>query len=673
MSVKSPVSSGSVRNPDKKPKASQSERRSGRRGEGRSELKIASVLAVDIVEHSTRSTVEQAKASEFLAEIARGCPTFVQATAQGSVVVGPAGDGFVLAFMGDPLAPVRCARELLKRLLRSGRVRVRMGIHIGAVNYVATDISGEINIAGEGVNMAVRALEGCAPNEIVITQRAADFVREAPEFEKLLLPLSDQKVKHGVQLTLLRLLDSPRIDDPLDRFMDRASTVHDAALARRKFKPAPSRIIAQRMRYLQSQTWLGLALIPIGLGLHFIVEHTQVAKQLQLSGYEALRSTLGKPDARMPVTFIDIADRFNRRGSDETDLSALRRLIDDIASHGPVGIAVDIDFGWHGDLVGADGTQGRYLDENEIVLQRALELTNSGIPVILGVHEGLAFQDPDDWLGARYQGLVAHPLRPDDALYGQIVMVGDTVVGRNRVPSLSGRLAEAFQAAHRLRRPQDPWFLTRYTEFGRGLLPARHSNSDSEVESADSARIDGALFLLNLSDLERIKSQHLEAHPAEPSLIGSEVDRKIRGKAVLIGATRVPNDFFTVPSTGQREWGPYFHALAAHTEIAAPLYEFTLPARMILLAWVGLFVLGVSQIEPRRNLARADQTASHWSSRFAVVAAVTFVYFGGIWISMSYGILWTEFILVALLTAMHPLVHSFAVRVLERLAVRNFP
>src|SRR5438874_1900413 len=121
-------------------------------------LEIAHVLFIDIVGYSKLRTNEQSAQIETLRKIVRATEQFRAAEAEGKLLRLPTGDGGALAFRNYPEAPVLCAAEIAKALKSDPDIRVRMGIHSGPVNEV-TDLNGQANIGGAGINIARPSME----------------------------------------------------------------------------------------------------------------------------------------------------------------------------------------------------------------------------------------------------------------------------------------------------------------------------------------------------------------------------------------------------------------------------------------------------------------------------------------------------------------------------------
>src|ERR1700676_1021619 len=121
-------------------------------------FEIGHVLFIDIVGYSKLLINEQSEQIQKLKEIVRGTEQFHLAEAEGKLLRLPTGDGGALVFRNNPEAPDLCALEVSKALKSYPQLRVRMGIHSGAVN-AGTDLNARENIAGAGINSAQRVMD----------------------------------------------------------------------------------------------------------------------------------------------------------------------------------------------------------------------------------------------------------------------------------------------------------------------------------------------------------------------------------------------------------------------------------------------------------------------------------------------------------------------------------
>src|SRR5437762_3241757 len=130
-------------------------------------FEIGHVLFIDIVGYSKLLINEQSEQMQKLREIVRGTEQFRLAEAEGKLLRLPTGDGGALVFSTSPEAPVLCALEISNELKKHPELRVRMGVHSGPVNEI-TDLNEQANIAGAGINIAQRVMDGAVVAVVVI-------------------------------------------------------------------------------------------------------------------------------------------------------------------------------------------------------------------------------------------------------------------------------------------------------------------------------------------------------------------------------------------------------------------------------------------------------------------------------------------------------------------------
>src|SRR5947208_6855456 len=182
--------------------------------ESSSEVKfeIGHVLFIDIVGYSKLLINQQSEQMQTLREIVRGTDQFRTAQAEGKLLRLPTGDGGALVFRTSPEAPVLCALEISKELKNHPELRVRMGIHSGAVNEI-TDLNEQANIAGAGINMAQRVMDCGDAGHILLSQHVADDLEQFPRWRPYLHDLGTFEVKHGVRVNVANLY-SDEIGNP---------------------------------------------------------------------------------------------------------------------------------------------------------------------------------------------------------------------------------------------------------------------------------------------------------------------------------------------------------------------------------------------------------------------------------------------------------------------------
>src|SRR5437868_15215886 len=164
-----------------------------------SQLELAHVLFVDIVDYSKRLINEQTALVKRLNELVLQTEQCRTADAAGKLIRIPTGDGMALAFFTSPDAPVRCAMELSKADQADPKLELRMGIHTGPVDQVS-DVNQRSNVAGAGINMAQRVMNCGDAGHILLSKHVAEDLEQDDRWRPLLHDLGTCEVKHGVRV-----------------------------------------------------------------------------------------------------------------------------------------------------------------------------------------------------------------------------------------------------------------------------------------------------------------------------------------------------------------------------------------------------------------------------------------------------------------------------------------
>src|SRR5213082_2797894 len=168
------------------------------------ELEIAYVLFIDIVGYSKLVTHEQRRLLELLNRIVREAEHFRTAEANGRLIIVPTGDGMALVFYNTPEAPVECALEISRALKEHPELKLRMGVHSGAVSGVV-DVSGRSNIAGAGINVAQRVMDCGDAGHILLSKHVAEDLEQLGHWKTRLHDLGEIEVKHGARVSVVNL------------------------------------------------------------------------------------------------------------------------------------------------------------------------------------------------------------------------------------------------------------------------------------------------------------------------------------------------------------------------------------------------------------------------------------------------------------------------------------
>jgi TolB-like protein/class 3 adenylate cyclase len=209
------------------------------------ELEIAYVLFIDIVGYSKLLIDQQRRLLELLNEIVRGTEQFRKAEASYRLITIPTGDGMALVFYNTPEAPVECALEISRAAREHPELKLRMGVHSGAVSGVV-DVSGRANIAGAGINIAQRVMDCGDAEHILLSKHVAEDLEQLGHWKKHLHDLGEAEVKHGSRVSVVNLyteeLGNPEV--PQKFLQARQKTAAAVPLALEKPRTNRSWIIA---------------------------------------------------------------------------------------------------------------------------------------------------------------------------------------------------------------------------------------------------------------------------------------------------------------------------------------------------------------------------------------------------------------------------------------------
>jgi serine/threonine-protein kinase len=182
------------------------------------QLRIAHVLFIDLVGYSKLLIDDQREILGQLNEVIRGTPHFREADAARNVIPLPSGDGMALVFLSNPEDPVECALEVSDALQHYPKIKLRMGVHSGAVSGV-TDVNERSIVAGAGINMAQRVMDLGDAGHILLSKRAAEDLLQYRQWEPYLHYLGECEVKHGVHIKIFNLyadkLGNPQLPEKL--------------------------------------------------------------------------------------------------------------------------------------------------------------------------------------------------------------------------------------------------------------------------------------------------------------------------------------------------------------------------------------------------------------------------------------------------------------------------
>lgn len=146
---------------------------------------VCCVLFLDIVEYSKMSVTEQLSLKQRFNELLVNALKHVVANDR---IVLDTGDGAAVSFLGNPEDSLFAAMSLRDALAaqdpkQEPSLRVRIGLNLGPVRLVK-DINGQLNIIGDGINVAQRVMSFAEPGSIMVSRSYYEVVaRLSPDYE----------------------------------------------------------------------------------------------------------------------------------------------------------------------------------------------------------------------------------------------------------------------------------------------------------------------------------------------------------------------------------------------------------------------------------------------------------------------------------------------------------
>jgi class 3 adenylate cyclase len=138
---------------------------------------ICSVVFLDIVEYSRKPVAAQIRLKEQLNEL---LTTALADVAPNDRIILDTGDGAAISFLGDPEDALFVGLSLREALAgpqapEAADLRMRIGINLGPVKLI-TDLNGQPNIIGDGINVAQRVMSFAEAGQILVSRSYYEVV-----------------------------------------------------------------------------------------------------------------------------------------------------------------------------------------------------------------------------------------------------------------------------------------------------------------------------------------------------------------------------------------------------------------------------------------------------------------------------------------------------------------
>jgi class 3 adenylate cyclase len=183
------------------------------------QTRMAAVVFADLVGFSKKSVPAQLAAKEALTALLQELVT--PYPKEGRVILDT-GDGAAVGFLVSPEFALGLALRLRRELVAAPADALlqskdlRLGINLGPLKVV-TDVNGQPNMVGEGINSAERIMSFAEPGQTTASRsfQEAVYYLDA-SFQHLFEPLGMRADKHGREHEVFRVTDStPAIDTAL--------------------------------------------------------------------------------------------------------------------------------------------------------------------------------------------------------------------------------------------------------------------------------------------------------------------------------------------------------------------------------------------------------------------------------------------------------------------------
>ncbi|MBC7756188.1 MAG: adenylate/guanylate cyclase domain-containing protein [Bdellovibrio sp.] len=132
---------------------------------------ICSIVFLDMIDYSKKSDAEQIEAKNQFNNLVSYA---LKDIAQNDRIIVDAGDGAAIACSGSPEDALFIALAIRDEIIKNNvgnkkPLFVRFGINLGTVR-VMNDINSQVNIIGDGINVAQRIMSFAEPNQILVSR-----------------------------------------------------------------------------------------------------------------------------------------------------------------------------------------------------------------------------------------------------------------------------------------------------------------------------------------------------------------------------------------------------------------------------------------------------------------------------------------------------------------------
>jgi len=386
-----------------------------------------------------------------------------------------------------------------------------------------------------------------------------------------------------------------------------------------------------------------------------VVDQTQIAKDLELTGYALLQRQLSSD--RVPIYIVDISDlevaSFNIDGQTgkATPREPLRKIIEAVAAWKPRAIGVDIDF--------SPDQNGYITPRDPEFFQSILDLRRKqNMPIFLGIKRSEALR-PAVWLGSEdYKALAASITIPKQDPRKMPRWIPLSEHSECEPPMSTIRADEHSKCGRTMSAGLADTFREDHCKFAKWMLQGPWIKFIEHISERKLPGVEVPEFLVDYSPLDSLMGKQ-RLQTIKPVVIQDQ-GRQLRSKVVLIGDGTLgkASDTFVIPGRPQPVPGIYLHASAAYTLAMAPLYELTLLGRIVVdFLLLMSILLAITSIHLYKNMPGEDKT--HWWEDLLTLLVMIVVIVGGMLFIRSTCLIWSDFIVALGGLLLHPRLEKF--------------
>lgn len=442
---------------------------------------------------------------------------------------------------------------------------------------------------------------------------------------------------------------------------------------RRKSTPEPE--IHEKQSRLQIALefgWAVLFFVLLAVAKEHFVDHSIVGEHLKQTAYDISQVwlTTSRDSSQLPIAVVDIStlEPCPQRLADGSVLyprQAMEAAVAEVMKQKPAALAIDIDFSLGKDIACAP-LDAEELERDKELPTDQLQFSERGgppffdfcldqeRPIFLGVYRS-QFESPDQWLGSPdYSGLAVTISIPSEPNGEEEVAKEPDGVRRSMTRQIaheSGTALDSLSFALSKHKPRQLSWTQRLLE----RLPGGTFPIIQTVEVRDGFKLDK--FLVDFSSLKRL--EETKVFYRDGKLTPGE---DLNNKLVLMGNTDTAEavDKFIAPGEVQQVAGVFWHASAVDTLLRGILVQPTKKSELLLdllffvpltLLVFGLRMAYAAKPEVHMPLHRIESIGTK-------IAAVVIFLFGTYFVSTT-RLMWDGFLLVALVTALHPTIESY--------------